>query len=104
MSNPALVSANIRASVGGRVFSINIEGDSVNYRDLTESRTGKFVTEKQKAMLGKVVTAATSAVGKLSLPSEPAAKPAKAAKLSKGAVKGAKGAKSAKVKAAKVKG
>lgn len=78
MSN--IVSMNLRVSVGGRTFSINSDAGKVNYRDLTESRTGKYVTEKQSALLGKLNAAVEAAVGKLALPAEPAPKAAKAAK------------------------
>jgi len=90
MSNPSLVSANVRITVGGRTFSINADGDSVNYRDLTESRTGKFVTEKQKVMLGRVVAPLTGAVAKLSLPTETAPRAAKVVVKAKAAKPAAK--------------
>lgn len=77
-----LISMNARVKVGNRTFSVNVTEGGVNFRDLTESRTGKFVSEKQAKMLDKVINAARTSAGKLTLPveaKEKAAAPRKAA-------------------------
>lgn len=84
-----LIQMNVRLEVGGRTFSISASDGKTNYRDLTESTTGRYVTEKQSAMLGKLAGVIESAVGKLALPAEPAAKAAKPAKGAKVAAKAA---------------
>ena len=81
-----LVSLLARVKVGTRTYSINTSGTSASYRDLTESRTGKVVDDKQEQMLSKIVKAATSTASKLTAPTAKAAKPAKA-KASKKAAK-----------------
>lgn len=92
-----LVTMNVRVEVGGRTFSISANDTKVNFRDLTESTTGKFVTDKQAAMLGKIHAQAAATVGKLTLPAEPAPKAAKAAKApAKAAAKPAPKAKASK--------
>lgn len=65
-----LISMNARIKVGNRTFSVNVTENSINFRDLTDSRTGKFVTEKQSKMLDKVINAARTSAGKLTLPTE----------------------------------
>jgi len=71
MSN-ALNSLVLRLTVGGRTFAVKSTSGRVSYRDITDSKTGKFITEKQAKMLDALRERIVKNVESMKLPTEKA--------------------------------
>ena len=84
MSN-SLNTIILRVTIGGRTFAVKrVDGD-VSYRDLTSSKTGTFVTEKQSTMLEDLCARMEKLAAAAKLPVEKAAPAAKPTKVTKAA-------------------
>lgn len=69
MSN-ALTTLVMRATIDGRTFAIKSTDGKVSYRDITGSKTGKFITEKQQKVLDALRAKIEALVAAVKLPAE----------------------------------